>query len=204
MFDRQYSGNTGQSAPPTQNLLDAIAAPIGLFLETGEINYANPALTRLVVEREWLWVVDRRLKSRGLSMERFDANVRELINGRAHQSSMVFKDTDKRRALLVGFNVIPDYPLALCHFVDPFETHSPRASELKALFGLTENESQVTAMIAIGLDYKEIAKDRQVSPETIRSYTKSIFRKIGVHSRANLVSVVQSATLPLRLVSREV
>jgi DNA-binding CsgD family transcriptional regulator len=204
MLEQQNNGlGETETALSVPTLLDAMAAPMGLFGESGEISYANRALKQLIAERDWLWIVDRRLKCRGLSIDDFNANTRDLIDGNEFQASMVLKGTDKRHALLVGFNLVAGQPLALCTFVDPFKTHAPEASELKALYGLTENESQVTALIAVGLDYKEIAAHRNVAPETIRSYTKSIFRKLGVSSRANVVSAAQSATLPLRVVDRQ-
>ena len=200
MHNRQHNGaSSAESTLSVSSLLSSIAAPIVLFYETGEIQQANPAFHELLATRDWLWIADRRLKSKGQAIAAFDQNVCQLAQGREHCVTMVIEGIEKRYPLLVGFGIVPGSRVVMCNFVDPFQTHSPRASALKSLFGLTENESQVTAMIAVGLDYKEIAADRRVSIETIRSYTKSIFKKLGVSSRASVVSTVQSATMPLGL-----
>lgn len=200
MCTRQHRSTSATEHPlSVDSLLSSIAAPIVLFHESGEIHFANPAFHRLLITRDWIWVVDRRLRSRNRSIDKLGQNLRDLADGRIGNGTLVLQGKSRRESLLVGFGLVPGSRIVMCNFVDPFQTHSPKAAALKNLFGLTENESEVTAMIALGLDYREIAADRHVSVETIRSYAKSIFRKLDVRSRANVVSKVQAATLPLAL-----
>jgi DNA-binding NarL/FixJ family response regulator len=55
-----------------------------------------------------------------------------------------------------------------------------RAPEVKTL---TEREEQVLALLAKGHAYKEIADLLNISFETVRSYVRTIYDKLHVHSR---------------------
>ena len=52
-----------------------------------------------------------------------------------------------------------------------------------ALDRLTIREGEVTALLARGLQNKEIAKTLFLSENTVRKYTETIYRKLGVNSR---------------------
>nr|WP_128984007.1 helix-turn-helix transcriptional regulator [Streptomyces roseicoloratus] len=54
-------------------------------------------------------------------------------------------------------------------------------------FELTEREAEVTRCIARGLPTGRIAEQLHLSPHTVRDYIKSIFEKVGVSSRGELV-----------------
>ena len=53
--------------------------------------------------------------------------------------------------------------------------------------GLTPREAEVVALIAQGLSNTEIAERAFVSPNTIKSYIRSAYRKMGVESRTQAV-----------------
>jgi len=55
-----------------------------------------------------------------------------------------------------------------------------RAPEVKTL---TEREEQVLSLLAKGHAYKEIADLLNISFETVRSYVRTIYDKLHVHSR---------------------
>jgi DNA-binding NarL/FixJ family response regulator len=57
-------------------------------------------------------------------------------------------------------------------------------------YGLTSRELEVTRAIARGLGTSQIAAAIHLSPHTIRDYVKSIFEKVGVSSRGELVAKV--------------
>ena len=48
---------------------------------------------------------------------------------------------------------------------------------------LTEREKQVLELLAKGHAYKEIADQMSISFETVRTYVRSIYEKLHVHSR---------------------
>ena len=49
---------------------------------------------------------------------------------------------------------------------------------------LTRRERQVLALIAQGLANKQIAKRLELTPNTVRNYTKNLYQKLDIHSRA--------------------
>ena len=57
-------------------------------------------------------------------------------------------------------------------------------------YGLTQRELEVTRAIARGLGTSQIAAWLHLSPHTVRDYVKSIFEKVGVSSRGELVAKV--------------
>jgi DNA-binding NarL/FixJ family response regulator len=70
----------------------------------------------------------------------------------------------------------------------PFRVHSigglnwPGRSE-----GLTDRESEILALITQGKSNAEVAKLTYLSPNTVKSYIRTIYRKIGVTSRTQAV-----------------
>lgn len=73
--------------------------------------------------------------------------------------------------------------------------HAPGAPEIEAdllceLFGLTPSEALVALMLIQGKDLKTIGKLRGLSTETVRTYCKRLFAKLGVKRQAEFVSRV--------------
>jgi len=58
---------------------------------------------------------------------------------------------------------------------------------------LTAREREVVVMISQGLSNKRIARDLEISPETVKSHVKRIFLKLSVGTRTE--AVVRSALL---------
>jgi DNA-binding CsgD family transcriptional regulator len=69
-----------------------------------------------------------------------------------------------------------------------------RAHELAPLiadaYGLTERERVVTQLVARGLPTNAIAGRLHLSPWTVQDHLKSIFEKVGVGTRGELVARV--------------
>ncbi|RSD21976.1 response regulator transcription factor [Amycolatopsis eburnea] len=54
---------------------------------------------------------------------------------------------------------------------------------------LSDREVDVLELIAEGLQNPDIAGHLKVSVDTVKTHTKSIYRKFGVHSRAHAVHI---------------
>jgi DNA-binding CsgD family transcriptional regulator len=69
-----------------------------------------------------------------------------------------------------------------------------RAPELAPLiadsYGLTARERRVTGLVAQGLPTREIAKRLYLSPFTVQDHLKSVFDKVGVRTRGELVATL--------------
>ncbi len=55
-------------------------------------------------------------------------------------------------------------------------------------YNLSAREQQITQLIARGLSTTQIAQQLVLSPHTVRDYVKSVFEKVGVSRRGELVA----------------
>jgi DNA-binding CsgD family transcriptional regulator len=77
--------------------------------------------------------------------------------------------------------------------------------EVAAQYNLTGREREALEGISAGLTSKELAKQMNISPNTVKAYLRIIMVKMGVNSRAAIVARIleQSAATPGKLVSAE-
>jgi len=79
-----------------------------------------------------------------------------------------------------------DEPRWLIKLKPVMEQHSRSALEMEQC-RLTHREMEICWLVKDGFDEKEIAARLFVSPHTVNTHIKNIYRKFGVHSRAELV-----------------
>ena len=60
---------------------------------------------------------------------------------------------------------------------------------------LTERELEILRLLPTHLTYQQIADELYVSPNTIKSYIKSIYRKLEVDKRSNAVGTANTLGL---------
>lgn len=155
-------------------------APRGLA-EVHELGRRLPAVKRLALAG----AADSRLildtirsgaqgcVSLSASAEEFLHALRVVAGGGSYMSPEVSEQV--RRSLLAAEAAAP----------------SPEAS----LGRLTPREKQVLRLVAQGYSSREIAAQLKLSPETVRSYRKSLMRKLGVSGVAKLVPLAAAAGL---------
>jgi DNA-binding NarL/FixJ family response regulator len=61
--------------------------------------------------------------------------------------------------------------------------------------GLTDREAEILALLADGLQQKEVARSLGISPKTVSTHVERIHRKLGAHNRMEAVSRAQRAGL---------
>jgi DNA-binding NarL/FixJ family response regulator len=84
-------------------------------------------------------------------------------------------------------------PLIVGQLIDRLKTGELRSTPNPALEGLTEREVQVLRLLAEGLASKEVAAALNLAVETVRSYRKSLMKKLKIHNVAGLVQFAASA-----------
>jgi DNA-binding CsgD family transcriptional regulator len=81
--------------------------------------------------------------------------------------------------------------------VDPDDTRHVCTDGMQALYDLTNAETEVCRLLAQGLSTTDMADDRGVSPETLRTQVKRLLQKTGTQSRAHLVRRALLVNLPI-------
>lgn len=109
---------------------------------------------------------------------------------------LLISRTDRRplRVLVqrLGGN-LPDifaHSVGVCLITDPDQGRQSDAQHLSKVFGFTRSEAATAAMIAQGLSLREIAEQRHISYETVRSHLRSIFGKTDTKRQAELVKLL--------------
>ena len=74
---------------------------------------------------------------------------------------------------------------------DPTRTHFPDPARL----GLTDREIDVVEGLALGLQQAEIARRLGIGPETVKTYVRSIYEKLGVRDKAEALAVARAKKL---------
>lgn len=84
-------------------------------------------------------------------------------------------------------------PLIVGRLIDRLKNGELRSTPNPALNSLTEREVQVLRLLAEGLASKEVAAALNLAVETVRSYRKSLMKKLKIHNVAGLVQFAASA-----------
>jgi two-component system response regulator NreC len=79
------------------------------------------------------------------------------------------------------------YPSLAKLLVKDYLAQDSAARAAEALDGLTEREREVLTHLAEGASNLEIADTLSISPKTVARHRENIMRKLGLHSRADLV-----------------
>ncbi len=79
------------------------------------------------------------------------------------------------------------YPSLAKLLVTDYLAQDSAARRAEALDGLTDREREVLAHLADGASNGEIAETLSISPKTVARHRENIMRKLGLHSRTELV-----------------
>lgn len=62
-------------------------------------------------------------------------------------------------------------------------------SSMKDIFQLSEREKEILVYLSRGLEYKEIATQINISPNTVKKHTVNIYQKLHVNSKAQALRI---------------
>ena len=119
-------------------------------------------------------------------------------------SALRTESHDRVAAFLVGGDDFISKPFAVDEFVAMVRRLLERA-EGRSVFesALTPRELEVLGLVADGLSRDEIGRRLFISPKTVGTHIERIFRKLGVHTRAQAVSFAyEHGLLPVAVAPR--
>ena len=62
---------------------------------------------------------------------------------------------------------------------------------IAARYDLTEREQETASLMARGYTAKRVAEELTVAVSTVKGYSKSIYRKMGIHRKDELIEIVK-------------
>jgi DNA-binding CsgD family transcriptional regulator len=67
---------------------------------------------------------------------------------------------------------------------------------IKEFGDMSPRQREIVARLAAGERVKEIARDMYLSPSTVRNHLTAVFRRFGVHSQVELITVLKDLSVP--------
>ncbi len=185
-----------------QSVLDSLGFGVVLLQPSSEVAVVNKAASTLINARDWVRITDRRFRCSGKANVHIGERINLAVKSRNKKSTILLQSSRSGNvdSLLLTISPLGANGTALGILIDPFKNGTVDILPVKQLYSLTDAEADITSHLADGLDYTAIAAERNVSVTTIRSYSKSIFKKMAVNSRADVVRKVHTAWMPFSLV----
>ncbi len=104
-------------------------------------------------------------------------------NGYLLKDTSVIGLTSAIRAVYAGEQVTaPDVTARMMHLLE--EQHAEKGQNSD---GLTSREMETLILVARGMIAKEIARSLAISEKTVRNHISSIYRKLGIYDRSQVV-----------------
>jgi DNA-binding CsgD family transcriptional regulator len=193
--------DTGPSGPDASaSVPDASASVPGLVILRGDdsIESMTPAATRWIGE-----LVDATggASPVPLVLVSLASVARKAGAGQTEEMARARLPTQSGGLLLAYASVLdgPDDRVAV--MLDPSRAPALPALVVEA-YGLTRQERAVTRCVLQGLSTHEIADDLHLSTYTVQDHLKSVFEKVGVRSRRELVAQLFTRHYAPRLATR--
>lgn len=196
------------AASPAELALERLAIPVMVVARNAAVLLANPAAERLAMTHRALRIRHGRLcLSDGEKQRRLEELLCHAAVGFTHLhpgAPTVFCCGDSAYDGLIC-SVVPlrpsdnvTNPNAVAMLLFRTTLHdSVSETDLRTVYGLTPAEAELAAALIRGNTLEEIAHERQVSINTVRTQLKNILRKTDTSRQADLIRVLLSRHMPL-------
>ena len=77
------------------------------------------------------------------------------------------------------------------------KAHREALQEAAAMFDLTEREREILVLVALGKPRKAIAAELFISEDTVKTHTRNLYKKLGVHSKKDVQALFDDGS-PLK------
>ena len=174
-------------------ILDRLSIPILLVDRNANVDYANLTAKGLVADGVSLTIVDHIFgghhRDRTASLRA--AIVDTCANGVGH--AIVMEQGPSRPMVAVTMPFAGSRPMdnrALVLLRSGIGPSDVLLSSLRELFKLSSSEAEIAVALGGGADINEVARERGVKRNTLRSQLASIMERTGTHRQAELVALI--------------
>jgi DNA-binding CsgD family transcriptional regulator len=117
---------------------------------------------------------------------RLKAATREIVQGTAEKGKEFVIGVAGKKRVFGAMSFVRESPESSVHYI-AVELYGSEVDAGAEAYRLTKSEREVYDLLKLGKSNEDIARERFVSIETVRSHVKSLFRKLGVSSRVELL-----------------
>lgn len=167
-------------------------AGLAVISADGDIEHLNPAGERILSEGDCLSVANGRL---AVAYAGDIGTLRDIVVRRhRRRTTYVLRNTAGKPSVSLDVRTSKsDSRLRLLRFRRIGLPLMVRLAPAAALFGLTRTEQRIVARLLQAKDVAEIAALESCAPDTVRTHTRNVYRKLGVSSRSELFAMVLAA-----------
>ncbi|MEQ8655795.1 MAG: LuxR C-terminal-related transcriptional regulator [Hyphomicrobiales bacterium] len=204
---QQRISRVEQTLIETRNVLDIIDFGVVLYGDNGRILYANASATRIFADDDGLSATSSDIYAESgkanLAVSKLLNNVcrSELAMGmRSGGMTHVPRKSGRRPYILTAAPMVANamdnsQASAVIFIFDPDKRPTTAAKILKKSYQLTQVEAELAVALMNGQKLDEIASERDVSYNTMKSHLHAVFSKTNTNRQVDLVSLLlRSAT----------
>lgn len=192
--------------------LDNVHIGICIAQGNGEILVANQEAERILEDRDALWLsLDKKLTFRDPEQStQLQLAISLAVGTTGGSGSQVetLMDAERasgKRSVLIEVTPLSDglqeignnFHGALIYLIDPENPAPIKIERLALACGLSEAEAAVCERLAHGWKNSDIAEDRNVSIDTIKTQVAQVFNKAGVSNRSELIRLILKSSPPV-------
>jgi DNA-binding CsgD family transcriptional regulator len=183
------------------NALEVLGSAVLLLDQQLHIVYANRSANDVLQQRDGLAVQNRQLTVTSASTRQ----ALHLLFNRAltsqHSGMLGLVRPSGKHPYQLTVQALPSHgelrhsvPSArlMLLIVDPQQLLETDIEELTMIHGLTPAEAKVCMQLLAGNNLKRCATTLDISYETVRSHIKSVYRKLSVHTQAELLNILRA------------
>jgi DNA-binding CsgD family transcriptional regulator len=126
------------------------------------------------------------MEGRAALEERLKDVTREIAKGTVEKAKEFVIGIAGKKRVFGAMSFVRENPESSVHYI-AVELYGSEVDAGHDAYKLTKSEREVYELLKLGKSNEDIARERFVSIETVRSHVKSLFRKFGVSSRVELL-----------------
>ena len=183
--------------------LAAMGVPALVFDETGKVLFANPLIETMTGFVQW-----RAFGFVSLKDKAADQLLRDAIAIVNSETGLGVRSFPVHGADAEGTRVAHVIPIrlsardiflrcaAVLALTPATAPQAPPVELVQSLFDLTPAEARVARSLAAGKTVEDIASDRGVSPNTVRTHVRGVLEKTGCRRQAEVVALLAGIVQP--------